>query len=145
MLPFRGDAHIAAGRTQLVTSDNLFIKTLDKSGNVLFSQTIDGPGGFWEEPGLGVPGPTNVQDTEVHYDISTGRFWIVAMPAVFSNQYFPSFFVAYSLNPNDGTSWKKFRLQVPIMPGFDPPNLSFFFIDSVNIAIDTQDVWLSGL
>ena len=124
------DPIIAAGLEHLVVMTNGAIAFFQKDGTKDFQDEIEDSYGFWGEVGA-----TNfVFDPEVIYDPHTNRFMALAAErAPGSKSYF---LLAVSGDTDPNGLWYKYRIDVTNLAGGD--------IDSPNIAVDTQAVYLSA-
>lgn len=124
------DPIIAAGPEHLVVMTNGAIAFFQKNGIKDFQDEIEDSYGFW-----GNEGATNfVFDPEVIYDPHIDRFMAMACErAPGSKSYF---LLAISDDSNPNGDWYKYRFDVTALAGGD--------IDSPNIAVDSQAVYLTA-
>ena len=121
------DPHLAVGPEHLVLMTNGAIAFFTKDGNLTFQDEIEGSLGFWGSVGAG----DIVFDPEVIYDEISGRFFAMASDA--GGSYF---LVAVSDDSDPNGLWHKYR--------FNAGALFSGFVDSPNIGVDTEVVYLSG-
>ncbi len=129
------DPHMAVGPNHVVAMVNGGIAILDKAGNNLFQDEIEGGNGFW-----GSVGATNfVFDPEVIYDPHDQRYIAMANEQGTSNDSY--FLLAVSDDDDPQGTWYKYRIDATDYAGGG--------IDSPNLAVDadavylTADVWTS--
>lgn len=124
------DPILAVGPEHLVAMTNGRISIFDKSGAQLFTDEIEGSGGFWGS--LGATG--FVFDPECIYDPIHGRFWAIASEAAPAGKSF--ILIAVSDDANAPGTWFKYRLETTVPAGatFDSPNLS----------VDDEAVYVTG-
>jgi len=123
------DPHLAVGPDHVVAMVNGGIAFLDKVGNNLYQNEINGSSGFWGE--LGSNG--TVFDPEVIYDPHDQRFIAMACEDTSNNSYF---LIAVSDDSNPEGDWHKYRL--------DTTAYADDFLDSPNMAVDADALYLSG-
>ena len=121
------DPHLAVGPEHIVLITNGAIAFFTKDGNLTFQEEIEGSLGFWGSVGAG----DIVFDPEVIYDEISGRFFAMASDA--GGSYF---LVAVSDDSDPNGLWHKYRLNAGA--------LFSGFVDSPNIGVDTEVVYLSG-
>ncbi|MEM6572433.1 MAG: hypothetical protein AAF957_28715, partial [Planctomycetota bacterium] len=123
------DPEMAVGPDHIVAIVNGGLKIFDKQGTQLFFDDISGGNGFWGPLGA----TTFVFDPEALWDPHTGRYMVMAAERAGSRSYFV-FAVSDDADPT-GT-WFKYRLDVTPIIGAN--------IDSVNMSVDDQAIYLTG-
>ncbi len=124
------DPIIASGLEHLVVMTNGAIAFFQKDGTMDFQDEIEDSFGFWGELGA-----TNfVFDPEVIYDPHADRFMAMACERATGGKSY--FLLAVSDDTNPNGMWYKYRLDVTNLAGGD--------IDSPNIAVDSQAVYLTA-
>ena len=123
------DPHLAVGPNHLVAMVNGGIAFLDKAGNRLYQNEINGSSGFWGSVGSS----GTVFDPEVIFDPHDQRFIAMACEDTSSNSYF---LLAVSDDDNPEGDWYKYRI--------DTTAYAADFLDSPNLAVDDEAVYLSG-
>jgi len=124
------DPHLAAGPTKLVAIVNGGIAFFEKDGTNIFQQQIMGGNGFW-----GSVGATNIVfDPEVLYDPHAERFMAMACEWGTSDDYYLLYAVSDDADP-EGV-WHKYRIDATPLVGI--------FIDSPNMAVDSEAVYLTA-
>jgi len=123
------DPHLAVGPNHVVGMVNGGIAFLDKQGNRLFQSEINGSGGFWGSVGSS----GTVFDPEVIFDPHDQRFIAMACEDTSSSSYF---LVAVSDDDDPEGDWYKYRL--------DTTAYADDFLDSPNMAVDADALYLSG-
>ena len=124
------DPVLAVGPSHIVAMTNGAIVFFDKSGNVTFSDQIEGAGGFW-----GAQGATGfVFDPEVLFDPHSNRFFAMANERSSNNRSL--FLLAVSDDDDPNGTWFRYRLDVT--------NLADNNIDSPNMGIDDEAVYLTA-
>lgn len=125
------DPIIAAGPEHLVVMTNGAIAFFQKDGTKDFEDEIEDSFGFWGEQGA-----TNfVFDPEVIYDPHEDRFMAMACERATDGHSYFLFAISDDCNPNG--DWYKYRIDVTTEGGGGD-------IDSPNIAVDSQAVYLSA-
>lgn len=122
------DPSLAVGPNYLVAMTNGAIAFFDKEGGETFQMPLEGGEGFWGEfiPGNLVFGP------EAIFDPHANRFMVAACEQSDGRSFF-LFAVSTTSDPHD--AWHRYRLDVTHLVGSD--------IDSSNLAVDTQAVYLT--
>jgi len=124
------DPHLAVGPQHLALVTNGAIAFYQKDGTLLFQDELEDAYGFW-----GVEGATGmVFDPEVLYDPHSNRF--MAMACERTNDNRSKFLLAVSSNADPMNAWHRWRFDVTALAGND--------IDSPNLAVDAQAVYLSS-
>ena len=124
------DPIIAAGPEHVVVMTNGGIAFFQKDGTKDFQDEIEDSYGFW-----GGQGATNfVFDPEVIYDPHTNRFMAMACERAPGSLSYYLLAISDDSNPNG--NWHKFRFDVTSLAGGD--------IDSPNIAVDSEAVYLTA-
>lgn len=123
------DPHLAAGPNHIAVMTNGAIAWFTKDGTKQFQDEIEASYGFWGSLGTG----SFVFDPEVIYDPHSGRFMAMACERTNGKSYF---LLAVSDDSDPNGSWYKYRFDVTSLAGGD--------IDSPNIAVDTQAVYLTA-
>ncbi len=124
------DPILAVGPSELVAMTNGRISIFDKSGAQLFTDEIEGSGGFWGS--LGATG--FVFDPECIYDTIHGRFWAIASESAPGGKSF--ILIAVSDDASATGTWFKYRLETTV-----PAGATF---DSPNLAVDDEAVYVTG-
>lgn len=130
------DPHMAVGPEHIVLITNGEIAFFDKNGNMTFQDEIENGFGFWGSVGAG----GFVFDPEVVYDPDSGRFFAMAnerFPPPPQTATTPYFLLAVSDDSDPNGAWHKYRFNV-LSEASDTD------IDSPNIAVDDQAVYLSA-
>ena len=123
------DPILAVGPNQIVSMTNGAIAFFDKDGTKTFEDEIENTFGFW-----GDLNPGNfVFDPEVHFDSHSQRFFAMACERTDGKSFF---LLAVSDDDNPNGDWFKYR--------FDVTSISDTDIDSPNMAIDDQAVYLTA-
>jgi hypothetical protein len=125
------DPEMAVGKNHITAMTNGNISFFDKQGNLLFTDQIEGAGGFWGPQGAG----GFVFDPETLYDPFHDRYWAMACERTGGQSYF---LVAVSDDDNPVGAWHKYRINVTPIPGI------FDDIDSPNFAVDQTHVYLTA-
>lgn len=125
------DPSLAVGPTHLVGIVNGQVAILGKDGALLFTQSINGPGGFW-----GPVGASNfVFDPEATYDPLSDRHWVMASEAnAPGGKSYMLLAISKTPNPNDG--FHRYRLETTAQ--------SSNVFDSPNLCVGADAVWVSG-
>jgi len=123
------DPHLAAGPNHLVVMTNGAVAWFKKDGTKQFQDEIEASYGFWGSLGTG----SFVFDPEAIYDPHSGRFMAMACERTNNNSYF---LLAVSDDSDPNGTWYKYRFNVTSLAGGD--------IDSPNIAVDSQAVYLTA-
>ena len=123
------DPILAVGPNHIVAMTNGAIAFFTKDGTLTFSDEIENSFGFW-----GAQGATNfVFDPEVLFDPHSQRFFAMANERGNNRSYF---LLAVSDDDDPNGNWFKYR--------FDVTNLAANNIDSPNMAIDDEVVYLTA-
>ena len=123
------DPILAVGPNHIVAMTNGAIAFFTKDGTLTFSDEIENSFGFW-----GAQGATNfVFDPEVLFDPHSQRFFAMANERGNNRSYF---LLAVSDDDDPNGNWFKYR--------FDVTNLAANNIDSPNMAIDEDVVYLTA-
>jgi hypothetical protein len=124
------DPHLAVGPNHVVAMVNGAIAFLDKAGNRLFQDEIEGGNGFW-----GSVGATSfVFDPEVVFDPHDQRFIAMACEDITGSSSY--FLLAVSDDADPEGTWYKYRI--------DATAYADDFLDSGNLAVDADAVYLTG-
>jgi hypothetical protein len=123
------DPHLAAGPNHVMVMTNGALAAFQKDGTKDFQFLIEGGSGFWGTLGAG----GFVFDPEILYDPHANRFMAMACERTGGLSFF-LFAVSDDDDPN-GT-WHKYR--------FDVTGLAAGNIDSPNMAVDTDAVYLTA-
>ncbi len=124
------DPHMAVGPNHVVAMVNGGITFLDKAGNRLFQDEIEGGNGFW-----GSVGATSfVFDPEVIFDPHDQRFIAMACEDITGSSSY--FLLAVSDDADPEGTWYKYRI--------DATAYADDFLDSGNLAVDADAVYLTG-
>ena len=123
------DPVISVGPNHIVAMTNGAIVFYDKSGNLTFSDQIEGAEGFWGAQGAG----GFVFDPETLFDPHSNRFFAMANERTNGRSYF---LLAVSDDDNPNGTWFKYRLDVTDIAGND--------IDSPNFSVDDEVVYLTA-
>ena len=124
------DPIIAAGPEHLVVMTNGAIAFFQKDGTKDFQDEIEDSYGFWSEEGAS----NFVFDPEVIYDPYTNRFMAMACERGPGSRSY--FLLAISDDTDPNGLWYKYRFDVTSLAGGD--------IDSPNIGVDSQAIYLTA-
>ncbi len=130
------DPHMAVGPEHIVLMTNGEISFYEKDGTRTFQDEIENVFGFWGDLGTG----NFVFDPEVVYDPYSQRFFAMAnerVPPPPQSPQTPFFLLAVSDDADPNGAWHKYRFNV-LAEAQDTD------IDSPNIAVDEQAVYLSA-
>ncbi|MCA9212784.1 MAG: Ig-like domain-containing protein, partial [Planctomycetales bacterium] len=136
------DPIVATGPEQIVAAVNSTFAIYDKAtGQPLFEQNMNGgPGSFFETVG----GTSIAFDPWIVYDVTSERFFFVAID-IQSNSV-SNLYIAVSTNstPTSGADWHKYKIDFthnpqPLGLGTGP-----HFPDYEKIAVTADAVWISG-
>ncbi len=124
------DPIIASGHEHVVVMTNGAIAFFQKDGTKDFQDEIEDSYGFWGEEGA----TGFVFDPEVIYDPHADRFMAMACERAPGSKSYFLLAISDDLDPNG--MWYKYRFDVTNLAGGD--------IDSPNIAVDSQAVYLTA-
>lgn len=123
------DPVVAVGPNHVIAMTNGAIAFFDKSGNLTFSDQIEGASGFWSAQGAG----GFVFDPEVLFDPHSNRYFAMANERTDNRSFF---LIAVSDDDNPNGTWFRYRLDVT--------DIADSNIDSPNFAVDDEVVYLTA-
>jgi hypothetical protein len=124
------DCNMAVGVTNIIVTTNGRISMFTKDGTQIFTDELEGAGGFWGS--LGATG--FVFDPECIYDTIHHRYWAMASEGnVGSKSYI---LLAVSDDDDAAGTWFKYRLETTSLAGA--------IFDSPNISVDEEAVYVTG-
>lgn len=125
------DPEMAVGPNHIVVMTNGEITGLDKTGNLLWTDLIEGGAGFWGGLGTG----SFVFDPEACWDPHAQRFLAMANERTGGRSYF-LLGVSKDDSPDNANDWWKYRFDVTALAGGD--------IDSPNMAVNQDHILLTA-
>lgn len=124
------DCNMAVGPNHIVTTTNGRVTVLSKAGVELFTDELEGAGGFWGS--LGATG--FVFDPECLYDTIHQRYWVMASEGNVGTKSY--ILLAVSDDGDPTGTWFKYRLETTSLAGA--------IFDSPNLAVDDEAVYVTG-